>query len=107
MTIWRAHFKKMAAGQIPYTRDFTVVTSGKQVGRGYVKDMEKLINISPATAAAEIAASSAEGNPYKKTSTVSNGKGVKKKTVSKTAVKPISKKNTKKQKMTGNRPEYF
>ena len=41
LEVWRNHFKKMASGQVPYTRDFTIVTQGAQVGKGYSKDMQK------------------------------------------------------------------
>ena len=93
----------MAQGYIPYSRDFTVVTSGSQVGKGYAKDMEKVIAISPASAAVEIATSSAEGWPVKPMSDSSHK-----------VIKPKNKKSKKssgqkkqKVKLTGNRPEFF
>ncbi len=76
LQMWRTHFSKMASGQIPYTREFTVLSSSNQVGKGYAKNMEKMVAISPAAAAVEIAASSAEGYPHKATGT--DGKKYKK-----------------------------
>ncbi len=44
-----------------YTRDFTVISSSNQASKGFAKDMEKMVSLSPATADIEIAAASAAG----------------------------------------------
>ena len=38
--VYRTYFRKMARGEIPYTRDFTVVSTSAQVGSDYANNME-------------------------------------------------------------------
>ena len=91
--LWRNHFVKMASGHIPYTREFTVIASSNQSGKGYGKEMEKIVSVSPAAAAVEMAAASAEGYPHKSTKPSVKGKGTKK--YKKPVIKDVSKERSK------------
>ena len=106
LAAWRAHFKKMARGEIPYTRDFTIVTTSKQGGKGQGKDLEKLVVLAPTNAGVEIAAAAAEGHAHKSNASSVKSQNSSKKRGTSNGKKPHVKKKTK-LKVVGGRREVF